>query len=83
MMNIHERSTTMDRVWLTRQEAADFLSIAPKTLANWCSIGTGPDLRRIGRGVRYHRDELSRFVESNGSAPRPPRRRAARARHRT
>jgi hypothetical protein len=64
----------MDRPWLTRDEAAAYLSVAPKTLANWQSLGTGPDLRRIGRTVRYSRDELNRFVDTNGSATRPTRR---------
>lgn len=63
----------MDRQWYTRSEAADYLGFSVKTLANWAASGAGPDLRRVGRAVRYHRDELNRFVERNGASGRPPR----------
>jgi excisionase family DNA binding protein len=63
----------MERLWLTRQEAADYLGFAYKTLENWAGRGTGPEMKRIGRTPRYHRDELERFIQSNGSPNKPLR----------
>lgn len=36
-----EATPTMPKLW-TRQEAADYLGVSAKTLANWASNGIGP-----------------------------------------
>jgi hypothetical protein len=48
--------------WLTTGQAARYLGLTPKTLANWRSLGTGPSFKRMGRGIRYRRDSLAGFV---------------------
>ncbi|MFE2994845.1 helix-turn-helix transcriptional regulator [Nocardia sp. NPDC059246] len=45
-------STT--ETYLTRAQVAHRLKLAPKTLANWASIGKGPRcIRVVGGRVRY------------------------------
>lgn len=39
--------------WLTRQELAKELCVAPKTLARWGSMGIGPDYVRVGTRALY------------------------------
>ncbi|WP_145269694.1 helix-turn-helix domain-containing protein [Tautonia plasticadhaerens] len=53
--------------WLTPDEAAAYLRVAPGTIRNWTSAGYIPFSRR-GRVVRYHREALDRWL-SRGSCP--------------
>jgi excisionase family DNA binding protein len=57
---------TSDRL-LTRQEAARFLGISPKTLANWASTGRNhlPIIKIGGRLVRYRQSDLDAFATAN------------------
>ncbi len=48
--------------YLRRDAAARFLGLAPGTLANWASAGTGPAFHRVGRIPLYDLAELRRFV---------------------
>ena len=50
---------------LTRDEAAEYLSIKPQTLAAWATTKRY-DLPyvKVGRCVRYLRSDLDRFIES-------------------
>lgn len=50
--------------YLTRKEAAALLGIAPKTLANWASVGYGPRVTRIGARCHYSEIDLEKFVKS-------------------
>jgi excisionase family DNA binding protein len=50
--------------FLTTQEAAEFLKLQRATLEAWRCRGGGPRFVKLGRAVRYHRDDLSRWVES-------------------
>lgn len=57
-------------------QAADFLGIRPKTLYEWVRTGKVPH-RKLGFNVRFDRDELERWVESqpgggSGDAPETP-----------
>lgn len=58
---------TLDRTHsdlLTTDEAANFLRVESRTLANWRALRRGPAYVKIGaRCVRYRRDELARFIE--------------------
>jgi excisionase family DNA binding protein len=47
--------------WLTATEAAEYLRVAEGTLRNWTSMKYVPHVKR-GRLVRYHRDELDRWM---------------------
>ena len=49
--------------WLSRTEAAEYLRMNPRTLANWATARTGPPFYRSGgRTVLYRLDELDSWV---------------------
>jgi len=47
--------------FLGPKQAAFYLGLAPQTLANMRSAGTGPRYRKHGHIVRYHIDDLDRW----------------------
>lgn len=47
---------------LREKQAASFLGVAPKTLANWRSLGKGPKFCRLGRAIAYRQEDLDVFV---------------------
>ena len=46
----------------TIDEVAAYLGIPKQTIYRWRAAGTGPPSHRIGRHVRYRRDEVERWV---------------------
>lgn len=50
---------------LREKQAASFLGVAPKTLANWRSQGRGPRFCRLGRAIAYRQEDLDAFAMSN------------------
>lgn len=54
--------------WLTEQQAAAYLGNTPRTLCTWRCIGKGPAFIKVGRAVRYHRDQLDQFILNGGRA---------------
>ncbi len=58
-----DRSYDKRPEYVRRREAARFLGLAPRTLANWaCIPGRGPSFHRVGRTVLYEMNELRAFV---------------------
>ena len=55
---------TVSRVALTTREAATYLGLATSTLNKWRCDGGGPHFLKLGRAVRYHQDDLDRFLEA-------------------
>ena len=50
---------------LTREQAATYLNIAPKTLANWASNGKVQiAYLKIGKTVRYRISDLDAYLET-------------------
>lgn len=48
----------------TRKQAAVYLDVSEQTLATWaCTRRGGPDYIKIGRNVRYKREDLDGFIE--------------------
>ena len=47
---------------LTRRDAAAYLGMAEKTLAQWSSEGRGPQMCRVGGRVFYFKDALDAFI---------------------
>lgn len=48
---------------LDDKEAASFLRLSPKTLANWRCAGKGPHSIRLGeRAIRYRFSDLEAFI---------------------
>jgi predicted DNA-binding transcriptional regulator AlpA len=57
---------------MTRNEVAEYLGIAPKTLSNWNSAGTGPvPVRYGGRSVMYLPEDVLAWVRSKRSEEQP------------
>lgn len=56
-----------DEDWLTPSEAAEIVNVAPQTLANWRTQGTGPSYSKLseGRGgrVRYRRRDVLAWLD--------------------
>jgi predicted site-specific integrase-resolvase len=50
---------------LREQEAANYIGVAPKTLANWRVSGFGPAFVKLGGAVRYLRGDLDSFIKQN------------------
>lgn len=52
---------------LTPVEVCDLLKVKPRTLEDWRLRRTGPCLPfvRIGRAVRYRREDVQRLVDDN------------------
>ena len=48
--------------WMDSVKAGEYLGVRPKTLAMWRHLGKGPRARCAGRLVRYHVDDLDRFM---------------------
>lgn len=47
-------------------QAARYLGIAEKTLANWRTEGIGPRFHRVSHScIRYRRDDLERFMNEH------------------
>lgn len=59
------QKTTSRPVWANRQEAAEYIGVAAKTLANWKSLGQGPKCDGPDRIPRYRYSELDRWLTSN------------------
>jgi predicted site-specific integrase-resolvase len=64
--------------FLSRAEAAALLKISQKTLANWRSLGQGPQvLNPTGGRVLYRESDVIAFIEGTPAVPvvaMPPRR---------
>jgi predicted DNA-binding transcriptional regulator AlpA len=62
------------RSLLTREQAAQYLSVSVGTLARWACERQGPPYVKIGRGanasVRYPSDLIDEYVESRLKKPK-------------
>jgi hypothetical protein len=59
-------SFSPDPAWIPSSQAARYIGIAPKTLANWRSAGEGPPYARLGRShsrVIYRISDLHTYLE--------------------
>ena len=58
---------------MTREDAARYLGMKPKTLAMWALQGKGPASVLVGGRRFYFKDELDRFIAEGAkpSAPQP------------
>ncbi len=53
-------------ILLREEQAARFLGVSPRALANWRSKGDGPTVIRIsGRCLRYRRKDLIVWIEEH------------------
>ena len=52
------------------KEAARLLSVSHATLRRWRYIGQGPRFYRIGRCVRYRRQDVEQFLANQAVQPK-------------
>ena len=68
---------SMEKVWLSVQEAAEYVGLARQTLVNRRVKGLRPRANKVANRLRYHLDELNDWIRSNGHEPprrgRPPK----------
>lgn len=57
-------TTTGPSINLDERQAAEYLSLSPRTLQTWRQRGNGPRFLKLGRSVRYRRADLDAFIES-------------------
>lgn len=58
-------TTVEPRQLLTTEEAANYLAVTPSILVNWrCTKRVKVPFVRIGHAVRYRRNDLDKFLES-------------------
>jgi excisionase family DNA binding protein len=57
---------------LTTEELSAWLQIPVLTIRQWRSDRTGPPGYRVGRHVRYRRDDVERWLEERSDAARRP-----------
>lgn len=50
---------------LDEHEAAEILSVKPRTLSDWRLRGVGPKFVKCGRRVTYRPDDLREYLEAN------------------
>lgn len=50
---------------LTAKQAAAYLGLQVQTLSVWRCQRRGPKFVRLGRAVRYRRQDLDAFIEAN------------------
>jgi excisionase family DNA binding protein len=59
------QAATVERRYLTYEEAAEYTNLSPVTL--WRAVREGRlEAAGPGRAVRFHKDELDRFMHSRG-----------------
>lgn len=54
---------------LSREDAARYLGLKPKTLSMWALKGKGPKPTRVGGRVFYFKDELDAFISGEDTPP--------------
>ncbi|HET6203366.1 MAG TPA: helix-turn-helix domain-containing protein [Planctomycetota bacterium] len=53
-----------DPEYLSLRDAAAFLSVSPRQVRHWRSLGSGPPAIRLGRHLRFSVSDLRAFAES-------------------
>lgn len=54
---------------LTGRETSETLKVPEATLTDWRYRGKGPEYVRVGRGVRYRRTAIDRWLEARTVRP--------------
>ncbi|AKS22509.1 hypothetical protein ABH19_00140 [Leptospirillum sp. Group II 'CF-1'] len=60
----------MDNKLLSNSEAAEFLGMSPDTLPRWRWAGIGPAYLKVGRSIKYRREDLEAFLNESRVNPR-------------
>jgi excisionase family DNA binding protein len=57
-------ATITDTPWMTNEEVAAYAKVPLETVRAWRYRGVGPIGHRVGRHVRYHRDDVDNWMRS-------------------
>ena len=55
--------------YINERDAAEFMSLARQTLANWCFQRKGPPYIKLGRSVCYDINDLELYMTSRKIDP--------------
>ncbi|EKO3370776.1 helix-turn-helix domain-containing protein [Vibrio fluvialis] len=58
-----ENSQSQSRLYLTRKEAAQYLRLSPKTLANWAVTGKHLPFSRAGAKIIYRKKDIESYLD--------------------
>jgi excisionase family DNA binding protein len=61
---------TADRLW-TLAELAEYLQVPEQTVYTWRKRGAGPRGFRIGRHVRFRREDVEAWIDTLGDEEEP------------
>lgn len=56
---------------MTLQDLADYLDVPVTTLYQWRHRGEGPRAFKLGRQVRYRREDIDRWLDERAEQPEP------------
>ncbi len=56
---------------MTREDAASYLGMRPKTLAMWALEGKGPPAHRVMGRVFYYKNDLDDLIRGGPKSPTP------------
>ena len=62
-----------NRTYLTPKEVGEIFGLKVGTLSQWRNKGIGPDYFKLGKAVRYKREEIEKFIESTRIRTHRPR----------
>ncbi|NMM22874.1 MAG: helix-turn-helix domain-containing protein [Phycicoccus sp.] len=68
--SLHRERPHADDELMTLKEVATLVRVPEATLRYWRHLGTGPHGFRVGRSVRYWRNEVVHWLEEQSRHPR-------------
>ena len=63
-------ATTTRREWTGIEEFAAELGVPVRTIYGWRSKGIGPRGYRLGKHIRFRREDIEAWLESHADDPR-------------
>jgi excisionase family DNA binding protein len=68
--SLHQELPHADDELMTIKEVATLVRVPEATLRYWRHLGTGPHSFRVGRSVRYWRNDVVHWLEKQSRHPR-------------
>lgn len=56
---------------LSTEDLADLLGVPVRTVYAWRRNGTGPRAIRVGKHLRFRREDVERWLDAHADAPEP------------
>jgi hypothetical protein len=61
----HADANSLSNFFMSKEELADELDVHVSTLLRWHNLGIGPRRSKVGRVIRYSRQEVEDFFKAN------------------